>query len=54
MSSRDLISFLWPMAAVKAMVFMGAGTCGLIAAEEIKKKNTFYIILEKSVGDCWL
>ena len=56
MSSRDLLSSLWPMAAVKTMVFMGTGTWGLIPAEDIKKNNRFHIILEKStdVGDCWL
>jgi non-ribosomal peptide synthetase-like protein len=38
------------------MVIVGAGVCGLIAAEEIKRKNKSYMILEKSadVGGCWL
>jgi len=38
------------------MVIVGAGVCGLIAAEEIKKKGKSYMILEKSteVGGCWV
>jgi len=38
------------------MIIVGAGVCGLIAAEEIKKKGKSYMILEKSVevGGCWV